>query len=322
MFQGPTLRQLEYVLALAKLGTFTRAARHCAVSQPALSKQIQEVEAWAGGALFERARPRALLTPRGERFVESARQIVQLARSLQDAMMLMDAGHLIGEVHLGVIPTLAPCLLPGLLGRLRVAHPEATFILHEAYTDVLRDRLVRGELDVALWALPVVGDGLEHVTLYEEPFALLAPRDHALASSRALDARALRGEELLLMDEGHCFRDQALEVCASTHARERARIRAGSLSTLVRMVEAGVGATLIPALALLSEVHEPEALRVRFFAQAQAPHRSVGLGWRATSPRREVFGAMAEIFREHAQALSQRLRGWRADAPGLTMVEG
>ena len=212
-YQGPTLRQMEYVLAVARTGKFGEAARECGVSQPALSKQIQEAEAIAGGPLFERARPRALLTARGEIFVKRAR------RALDEANMLFEAVHgcdreLGGELHLGVIPTIAPYLLPGLLGELREAYPSLIVVLHEAYTDEILAALGDGDLDLVLLAMPIEEQRLVGEDLYNEPFALLAPTGHRLAGDDRVCASELRDASLLLMEEGHCFRDQALEVCA------------------------------------------------------------------------------------------------------------
>ena len=319
-YQGPTLRQMEYVLAVARTGKFGEAARECGVSQPALSKQIQEAEAIAGGPLFERARPRALLTARGEIFVKRAR------RALDEANMLFEAVHgcdreLGGELHLGVIPTIAPYLLPGLLGELREAYPSLIVVLHEAYTDEILAALGDGDLDLVLLAMPIEEQRLVGEDLYNEPFALLAPTGHRLAGDDRVCASELRDASLLLMEEGHCFRDQALEVCALAGAHERAQIRAASVSTLVRMVEAGVGATLVPVLSLRAEAQGVPGLNVRFFREDEVVTRRIGLRWRDSDPRDDAFRALAGIIREHARDLSERsIESRQQDAVGLSIL--
>ena len=304
-YQGPTLRQMEYVLAVARTGKFGEAARECGVSQPALSKQIQEAEALAGGPLFERARPRALLTVRGEAFVKRAKRVLDDANMLVEAVQGCDH-ELGGELHLGVIPTIAPYLLPGLLGELREAHPSLLLVLHEAYTDEIMTALADGELDLVLLAMPIQEHRLVGEDLYEEPFSLLSPSGHRLAGTSRVKARELRDASLLLMDEGHCFRDQALEVCALAGAHERAQIRAASVSTLVRMVEAGVGATLVPMLSLRGEAHGVSGLNIRFFDDDEVVSRRIGLRWRDSDPREEAFRSLAKTIRAHARELSSK----------------
>jgi LysR family hydrogen peroxide-inducible transcriptional activator len=308
----PTLRQLEYVITVADEAHFGRAAKRCGVSQPALSKQVQEVESLLGVALFERARRGVTVTTVGAQVIARARRALEEVRGLtQAAQGVRDA--LVGRVALGVIPTVAPYFLPGLVGRLREVAPLARWEVHEQQTAHLIEALLSSHIDLALLALPLPSaraeDGLTGIDLFDEAFALVLPSGHPLArSAKPVRASALSGEALLLMEEGHCFRDQALSVCATARATE-VDVRAASLTTLLAMVEAGLGPTLAPMMALDPRTCDAllaSGVRVRAFLPP-CPRRRIGLRWRASSPRGAHFEALASAFKMHAQSLSDRL---------------
>ncbi|MEO1270701.1 MAG: LysR substrate-binding domain-containing protein [Myxococcota bacterium] len=292
----PTLRQLEYIVAVAEEGHFGRAARRCGVSQPALSKQIQEAEAQLEVILFERARPRVLVTPSGAPLVAQARRILmeatELVRIAQDQQ-----GEVGGRLVLGAIPTIAPYLLPGLVAALRRTYPRLTCTLEEHRTDDLLVELRQGRVELGLLALPLPDEGLDGVDVMEEPFVVVAPLGHPLAQEKPITRDELRDSHLLLMEEGHCFRDQALEVCATAGAVPNAELKAASLSTLIRLAENGLGATLIPWGALTQEIQPHSGLVVRSFTTTP-PKRQLGFRWRASSPRVNTFLRVSRLLEE------------------------
>lgn len=320
--QLPTLRQLTYVLAVADLGHFGQAARRCAVSQPALSRQVKEVEALLGVVLFERARPRVLVTEAGQAVVAQARRVLVEAEGLRH-VVAGQRSQLGGDLTLGVIPTIAPYLLPTLLGDVSRSWPELRLRLLEDKTEVLVDRLRRGELDVAVLALPVAGEDLTEEVLFEEPFVLAAPHGHPLALPQPARAAELRGHRLLLMDEGHCFRDHALDVCHATGADGDPAIVATSLTTLMMMVQGGLGATLLPASALTA-LPGGEGMVLRSFVAEGAqptPSRAIGLRWRPTSPRAAAFRRLGARMVAHVTRLGQQMpAGVFGGAPGFRVV--
>jgi LysR family hydrogen peroxide-inducible transcriptional activator len=295
--QRPSLRQLEYLVALADAGHFGRAAHACAVTQPALSAQILALEGELGVRLFERSRRGVTPTPAGARVLERARAAL---RTLDQLLETAQASRepLTGPLQLGVIPTVAPYLLPARLPAVRAAFPKLRLYLREDRTEPSLARLREGTLDLLLLALPVEGDDLESLPLLEEPFLLAAPADHPLVSRRRRRVRQedLAREEVLLLEDGHCLRDQALDVCRQAGAREAEGVRASSLGTLVQMVANGLGVTLLPAMAVETEVARGEGLEVRPFAPP-VPRRCIGLVWRRASERRAEFEALAGQLR-------------------------
>jgi len=293
----PTLRQLEYVVAVADTGQFVEAARRCAVSQPSLSKQVREVEELLGVELFERTRPRVLLTAVGEEVVERARRLLAQARDLVEVGRASSGGRT-GTVRLGVIPTIAPYGLPGLLSKLRGLLPDASFAIHELQTDTLLDRLRAGTIDLGLLAHSFDGHGLTGADLVVEPFVLVAPKDHALGVPESIKPHDIEGASLILMEDGHCLRDQAIEVCASVGTPPPTTVSAASLSTLTRMVESGLGPTLLPASALATELRPGQGVTARSF-EGRQPGRTLTLQWRATSPNAAWFTELAEVLRAH-----------------------
>jgi LysR family transcriptional regulator, hydrogen peroxide-inducible genes activator len=289
-----TLRQLQYVIAVADELSFRRAAERCSVSQPTLSAQLAQLEDALGVRLFERDQRRVLPTEAGRGIVDRARRL------LVEADDLLDAGKragdpLAGTLRIGVIPTVSPYLLPAIAPALRAKFPRLVIAWREDRTAGLMAALDAGELDAALVALEAdVGD-VEREIVATDAFVLAARPEHALVRKKApLQASELRGTEVLLLDDGHCFRTQALEVCATAHARE-GEFRATSLATLVQMVAGGVGVTLLPALSVATEA--PRAgLVVRPFAQPQ-PHRTIALVWRRRAPLGPAMRELAAVIR-------------------------
>jgi LysR family hydrogen peroxide-inducible transcriptional activator len=293
-----TLRQLQYLVAVAEELSFRRAAERCHVSQPSLSAQIAQVESVLGVQLFERRHRKVLVTLAGRDIVERARRL------LVDADDLMEAGRRAsdpqtGTISIGVIPTIAPYLLPAAAPALRAEFRRLTVTWREDKTDELIKALHSGALDAALVALEAEIGDVEEATVGRDPFVLALPPNHALArgGKAPVDASELRGEDVLLLDEGHCFRKQALEVCSTGRARE-SEFRATSLTTLVQMVAGGVGITLLPAIAVPIEASRA-GLRVRPIASTKA-YRTIALVWRPRSPLgrtlREVARVLCDAF--------------------------
>ncbi|MCK8515231.1 LysR substrate-binding domain-containing protein [Methylonatrum kenyense] len=243
------LRDLRYLVAVAEHRHFGRAAESCQVSQPTLSSQIKKLEGFLGVQLVERSSKQVMLTAVGEAVASRARQIlaavddlVEVARSASDPLA--------GDFRLGLIPTVAPYLLPALIPVLRETFPRLRPVLQEEQTSVLLERLRHGEIDAAILAVPVDGiDAFQRLHLYDEPFLLAVPRGHRLDRVDSVSLECLRDEQVLLLEDGHCLRDQALDICRMVGAREEREFRAASLETLRQMVAAGGGVTLLPALA-------------------------------------------------------------------------
>ena len=282
----PTLRQLEYVVAIADHGSFGAAARACHVTQPGLSSQIQQVEHLLGATLFERDRRKVLVTRVGEEIVARARDVLLRVDHMVEASEALERPFS-GEIALGVIPTVAPYLLPEVLPRARVRYPDLRFRLHEGQTHELLALLDRGELDLLLLALEADLGNVATASLFEDPFVLAVPEGHRLAKRRSVTEGGLAGEPMLLLTDGHCLRDQALSLCTQAGVREASDFRASSLPTLVQMVAGGAGMTLLPSLSLAVEGKTPGISVVRF--RKPAPHRTIGVAWRPSSPRAGEF---------------------------------
>lgn len=302
---SPTLRQLEYIVAVADTGQFVEAARRCSVSQPALSKQVREVEEMWGVTLFERTRPRVIVTPAGEELVQRARHVLTQAKELMHAASRL-AGSRHGTLRLGVIPTIAPYGLPGLLASLRRLYPDVSFAIHELQTDVLLDHLRAGSIDLGLLARSFDDHALMGADLVVEPFVFVAPIDHPLSAPHVMELKDMVGADLLLMEDGHCLRDQALDVCAVAQAVSSTSVTAASVSTLARMVESGLGATLLPVSALNAEVRSSDGLMARSFGPTP-PGRTLTLQWRPSSPDSAWFSELAEVFRAHYLTLNDTI---------------
>jgi len=304
----PSVRQLECLVAVADARHFGRAAKRCHVTQPALSTQIALAEKGLGLRIFERGRGGVLVTPAGEAVIARARAV------LQDLDALIETAHAVreplsGRLRLGVIPTVAPYLLPRALPAVRERHPRLVLELREDKTNVLLDLLAAGDLDLLLLALPVSGAHLESLRLFDEPFLLVAPAGHRLTRGRSatISEAQLAGEDVLLLAEGHCLRDQALRVCTSAGAHGSGRVQATSLGTLLQMVANGLGVSLIPESAVDVELRGASGLEVRRLRRP-APGRTIGLVWRTNSPRAAEFAQLGEL-------LAAPSRGRRAYTP-------
>ena len=296
------LRDLQYLVAVADHGHFGRAAEACFVSQPTLSTQIKKLERDLGIELIERVPRRIVLTAPGAEIVRVARAILAEVDDIH-AIAQRAADPESATIRMGFFPTLAPYLLPQIVPALHERFPKLELLLSEEKTDVVLDRLRRGELDAAAVALPVRDDGLVVEPLFDEDFVLALPIEHPLAADLGLvDPGQLVHERVLLLEEGHCLRDQALEVCSLAGATERRDFRATSLETLRQMVAAGVGITLLPELAVRAPVAVSAAVAVRHFA-APAPSRRIALCWRRTSVHRELLAELAEVIRCRMAAL-------------------
>ena len=293
-----TLKQLRYVEALARQGHFGRAAEDCAITQPALSMQIKELEEVLGMPLFERSPRQIRLTGFGEVFAQRAREILRAAEELEDLARAART-QLAGRLRIGVIPTIAPYLLPTIIGQLTSLYPELDLHLRETVTPKLLQELMDGRLDTALIALPVSEPALTEVPLFSENFLLV--RHHSEVSKPVPNREMLREMRLLLLEEGHCFRDQALSFCDIASARPREWLDGSSLATLVQMVGAGIGVTLIPEMAVPVETRSAPVSVARF--RDPQPARTIGMVWRKTSPLARQLSDIAEVVRQSAEAL-------------------
>lgn len=286
-----TLKQLRYFAALAETLHFGRAAKLCNVSQPALSMQVKDLEAHLGVTLVERNATKLLLTLEGQEIARRARDILM---SVQDLAEL--ATHyrhpLAGRLRLGVIPSVGPYLLPKLLPEVHQAYPELELNLRESQTQILLDDLLEGHLDLLVLALPVEPEEVDTMALFEDHFSVALPEIHALAKRDEVSQDELAEEHLLLLEEGHCLRDQALAVC---HKAKTDEFRASSLTTVVQMVANGYGVTILPKLALATEVGDEGPIKVVPFAEP-VPFRTIGLAWRHSSPHEDEFSELGRFI--------------------------
>ena len=291
-----SLRQLQYAVAVADTLNFRRAAELCMVSQPALSAQLHALEIVLSVRLFERDRRRVLVTQAGAPLIARARQLLRDTQDLRLAARRL-ADPFTGSLRVGVIPTVSPYLLPHIAPALAAAFPQLTVLWTEDKTATLVDHLQAGSCDAALLALEADVGALAHQVIAEDAFVLAAPPGHpALRGRGAAKVEMLTQTEVLLLDEGHCLRDQALAFCATANIRERT-FRATSLSTLVQMVAAGAGVTFLPALAAATEA-ERGNIKLRAFAPPR-PHRTLALVWRPTSPCVAVLQRLATTIKQH-----------------------
>jgi LysR family hydrogen peroxide-inducible transcriptional activator len=291
-----TLRELRYLVMLADVRHFGRAADACHVSQPTLSTQLKKLEAFLGVTLFERTNRALHITPIGEQIVARARRILAEADAVVALAREEQAGPLSGPLNLGIIPTLGPYLLPWLVPALKEDYPDLSLIVHEDLTDHLLDRLRSYRMDAALLALPIEDEELDAVPLFDEPFFFACPPHHPLAKVKTISQSALRQERLLLLTDGHCLRDQALSVCgfaAAPAQDEGSDFRATSLETIRQMVVSGMGCTLLPAMA----VNRADHLVARPLASGAS--RRIGLVWRVTYSKASDLRRLAEVVWRH-----------------------
>jgi LysR family transcriptional regulator, hydrogen peroxide-inducible genes activator len=288
-----SLRALGYLVALAEAGHFGRAAERCCVSQPTLSAQLKKMEDQLGVQLVERGQ-QVRLTEIGERVVERARRVLDEAREIEElARSFQDP--LAGELRVGLIPTVAPYLLPHITGSLRERFPRMKLLLLEHQTHRLVELLKSGEIDVGILALPIPAERLVTRVLYTETFQVALPPGHRLARRRRLKLDDLDGETLLLLEDGHCLRDQALAACRLARVRETPDFRATSLETLRQMVAAGVGITLLPSLAVAEPGLRAPAMTMHRF-QDPEPSRDIAAAWRPGSAREATIGHLCDAI--------------------------
>jgi len=299
-----SLRQLQYAVAVADTRSFRRAAEQCGVSQPSLSAQLAQLEGALGVRLFERDRRRVLLTPAGEDLIERARRVLVDADDLVGAAQRL-GDPLAGTLSIGVIPTVSPYLLPAAAAAIHRAHPRLTVRWLEDKTENLARALHAGSLDAALLALEAdLGGPLQREVIGRDPFLLAMPRTHPLAKGvRPARLADLRGAHMLLLDDGHCLRDQALAVCAGARTEELA-FRATSLPTLAQMVSAGAGVTLLPRMAVPTESRRAD-LAIRPLADERA-FRTLALVWRPTSPFAAALRQLAATIRGSFESTERR----------------
>lgn len=293
-----TLKQLRYFEALARQGHFGRAADVCAISQPALSMQIKELEETLATTLFERGARQVRLTNFGEEFALRVRDILRSVDELGD-LARASRDRLVGRLRIGVIPTIAPYLLPTIIGNLMQMNEDLDIHVRETVTPKLLQELAEGRLDTALVALPVSEPSLKEVALFSEAFVLVRPA--ADEGQPVPNRETLREMRLLLLEEGHCFRDQALSFCNLQSALPRELLDGSSLTTLVQMVSAGIGVTLIPQMAVAVETRSA-SVSIAHFAAPQ-PARTIGMIWRRTSPLTRQLLQVSDVVRRSAEAL-------------------
>ena len=292
-----TLTELRYIVTLAQEQHFGRAADRCYVSQPTLSIAVKKLEDELGVALFERTKSRVQPTPLGEQIVAQAHLVLEQTAAIKD---LADAGkdQLSSPLSVGAIFTIGPYLLPQFIPHLQQLASKMPLYVEEGYTHNLRKKLRNGELDVIIVALPFSEPDVVTQALYEEPFVVLMPKSHPLAAKDAIDPNELNSEQLLLLGEGHCFRDQVLTTCPNLHhqgeeanSNVRTAAEGSSLETLRHMVASGLGITILPQSAAASSLYSAEVLVTRPFTQP-SPSRTVALAWRASFPRHKAIDAL------------------------------
>ncbi|MGK6316371.1 LysR substrate-binding domain-containing protein [Neorhizobium sp. DT-125] len=296
-----TLKQLRYFEALARDGRFRRAADACAISQPALSMQIKELEEQLGGNLFERSTRDVRLTAFGQLFASRVRNILRAVDELGD-LARASRDPFLRRLRIGVIPTIAPYLLPTIINDLNRTFEGIDIQVRETQTAKLVQELAQGELDLAIVALPVSEPSLTELTLFEEEFVLVRRREDE--GKPVPEREALREMRLLLLEEGHCFRDQALSFCRIGSMRPREVMEGSSLSTLVQMVSAGIGITLIPEMAVPVETRSAQVSISRF--QTPQPSRTIGVIWRNSTPLVKQLLQISEVVRQSADTMRKQ----------------
>ncbi|MDX1735456.1 MAG: hydrogen peroxide-inducible genes activator [Halioglobus sp.] len=298
-----TLTELRYLVALSETGHFRKAAEQSNVSQPTLSIAIKKLESELGISLFERSRHKVTTTPAGELIVEQARTVLQ---ETQNLLHLAEMGKdpLGSMMSVGAIYTVGPYLFPRLVGNMQQLAPNMPLFIEESYTASLRGRLTGGELDAVFVALPFTETDVVTRPVYEEEFVVLLPADHELAGQGAIDPAVLASHRVLLLGDGHCFRDQVLEACSGLqqairedHAKGQAVVEGSSLETLKHMVASGLGITVLPKTAAEISAYESGALQLRPFIDP-APRRTIALAWRASYPRPQAIDTLVAAVKQ------------------------
>jgi LysR family hydrogen peroxide-inducible transcriptional activator len=294
MSRQPTLKQLKYLCAVAEHGHFGRAAKACHVSQSTLSAGIIELEEVLGTSLVERNNRQVLLSGLGQEVVARSQEILLQA---EDLVALCDASAepFTGKLRLGVIPTIAPFVLPRLLKSLRSKYPDFQLFIREDLSGHLVDALYRGEVDLILLALPFPAENVDTMALYEDDFVLASPASNVFSASAEVKTSQLKGEELLLLEDGHCLRDHALEACKLRDADISIPYQATSLNTIVQMVANGIGVTLLPRMALDAHILSGTDVSVYEFSEKNVS-RTIGLMWRNKTPRQHEFRLLGDFI--------------------------
>ncbi|MGH8138630.1 MAG: LysR substrate-binding domain-containing protein [Steroidobacteraceae bacterium] len=293
------LKDLRYLVAVADSRHFGRAAQRCFVSQPTLSAQLKKLEDDLGVQLIERQPNNVTLTEAGEQIVARARRILEASEEVV-ALARAHRDPLAGKLRLALLPTIGPYLLPRIAQPIRKALPRLELRLYEYQTAPMLEKLAAGEIDLGILALPVDLEGLDARQLYSEAFTVAVPDQHRLAKRDSVRADDLNGETLLLLEDGHCLRDQALEVCSRVGVNESQDFRATSLETLRQMVATGAGITLLPELATRGAYGNARGVTIRPFTRP-APVRRVGGVWRKTTARRPAIDALCNLIAEHSK---------------------
>lgn len=286
------LRDINYLIAVADLRSFVQAAEQCCISQPTLSTQIKKVEESLGIKIFERSNKKVIPTELGEAIIVSARRIQSEVEHIKE-LAAMSQDPLAGNFRLGAFPTLSTYIFPELVPAIKQKLPRVRLILIEEKTEQLIQQLKQGQLDAVLLALPVQESSLQYEVLFIDEFKLAVASDSPLAKKKAIQQSDLSEQQLLLLDEGHCLRGQALQICSLNGAEELQDVRATGLETLRQMVRAGTGITFIPEIA----IHEPEPGICYIPFSAPTPSRSIALVWRKTSARTELINHLIELIK-------------------------
>jgi len=290
-------RDLRYVVAVAESRSISRAAEACAITQPALSERIKRIETTLGVSLFERNKRSLKVTPVGEQIVSKARELLDESADIDD---IISTSHepLSGHLRVGVISTLGPYLMPLVLPRLRKQYPNLELILHEGLTETLIPNLQAGSLDLVIAAAPLNASGLKEKKLFQEPFVLAVPVEHKLASQATVGAKDLCGNEMVLLQDGHCLTGQALDVCPARQRHSRKRLHAMTLETLRHMVATGAGYTLLPSLAVGSKPPLADLIRYRSLGGKRQYGRQIVLAWRHSFGRSEDVERFFDLVRQ------------------------
>ncbi|MCJ8324491.1 MAG: LysR family transcriptional regulator [Rhizobiales bacterium] len=286
------LRELEYLVAVAQFKHFGKAATYCHVSQPALSMQLKKLEQELGVLLFERNNKQVLITKIGTQITMRARLILQQSADLKQ-FAKGEGDVFSGELRLGAFPTLAPYYLPKIVPKIALKFPKLKLLLVEEKTDILIKQLQKGELDCAFMALPVVVENLDYQHLFDDEFYLAVANTHKLAGQTEINLAELNHKNLLLLEDGHCMRQNALDICQLSGANEQQEFRATSLETLRQMVRVGGGITLMPKLAM----QKNDGLHYIKFSH-NPPVRRIALVWRKTTHKRQLFEKLIKLFIE------------------------
>ena len=288
------IRAIQYLVTLAEVRHFSKAAELCFVSQPTLSTQIRKLEEELGVQLVERSPRQVMLTRVGEEVVQRCRSILSEVEAMKSIARRSRDPHS-GLLRLGIFPTLAPYLLPHVVPTIRRRFPRLTLRLFEEKTEQILEMLIQGRLDAGVLALPAGGDQIVSRKLFEEPFVVAMPEGHPLTRRKRLSLADLQDQELLLLEDGHCLRDQALEVCQLAGAHEQLDFHATSMETLRQMVAANTGITLLPTLAVKPPISPIENLVIRRF-KGEPPKRTIAMVWRKTSALNDFLEELAEVF--------------------------